>query len=1015
MKALLVASPKADAQPVEELLRSRGSDVIRVDPSEVVPGASTGCALAVLLASGDEDDFSALAAVCRALKTSTDGGPFVLALARRPAHLEVLCDEGADDFNAWPCDEDLLGTRLELLFRRVSQRSRDAVRTAVLADAVRQAERSEQRFRHLAESSTEILARLSPGGVRLYISPACRSVLGYEPDELLGSSIIDMLHPADVSKLLEARQALDAGASAAGAIIRLQRKDGEYAWLETISRPVRDPRTEAIEEIVTVSRDVTSSIYAEQDKISGEERFEMFAVHAPVGIFQADTEGRCLFINPRACEIVDMPPSQAAGHGWTKLFDAAELESFRNDCPATGAALSDRGRELRIRLSNGQVRWVVLNATEVRDRDGEVTGFLGTVLDVTREHRAREELVASEERFRAMVQDQTELVCRCRADGTLTFVNAAYCRTFGKRAEQLVGERYQPLIPEEEQAGIDEQLATMSPERPVVSTEHRVILPNGELRWLQWYDQGFFDERGNLVEILATGRDVTDRRQLQQELAEARDFLRDVIDAVPDPICVKDDAGRYMMANRAFCALLGRPREGVVGRTAAEIWPAPRSAEATQQAEQQGESEETITGADGSVRVLSEKRAVLTGREGKRVLVSVMRDVTERKRIEAQLVLSDRMVSLGTLAAGIAHEINNPLSYVIGNLSFVADALGELQREALPEGVRADELGQALAESLEGARRIGAIVRDMKVFSRSDTETLGPVDVPRVLETSMRMVRNALEHRARLVRAIGEVPVVMGNEARLGQVFVNLLTNALQSLPERDASENEVRVSARSERGEVIVEVRDNGQGVAKEALRHIFDPFFTTKAVGEGMGLGLSICQGIVAGLGGRIEVESEVGQGTVFRVIMPAVLTSPAPAADTSGSGTTSTRSTRQRILVIDDEPAIGAAVRRMLPEHDVHAVKSAKEALERLASGERYSAVLCDLIMPGMTGMDLFLELAAKAPEVSRRMGFLTGGAFTPAARNFLEGLPGRFLHKPFDAPSLRRFVERLAPTG
>src|SRR5262249_17794271 len=156
---------------------------------------------------------------------------------------------------------------------------------------------------HLAESSTEILARLSPGGVRLYISPACRTILGYEPDELLGSSIIEMLHPADVSKLLEARHVLDAGASAAGAIIRLQRKDGEYAWLETISRPVRDPRTEAIEEIVTVSRDVTSTIHAEQDKLVNEERFDMFSMHAPIGIFQADPEGRCLFINPRASEI----------------------------------------------------------------------------------------------------------------------------------------------------------------------------------------------------------------------------------------------------------------------------------------------------------------------------------------------------------------------------------------------------------------------------------------------------------------------------------------------------------------------------------------------------------------------------------------------------------------------------------------------------------------------------------------------------------------------------------------
>jgi signal transduction histidine kinase len=226
------------------------------------------------------------------------------------------------------------------------------------------------------------------------------------------------------------------------------------------------------------------------------------------------------------------------------------------------------------------------------------------------------------------------------------------------------------------------------------------------------------------------------------------------------------------------------------------------------------------------------------------------------------------MASVGTLAAGVAHEINNPLAYVSGNLSYLRDVL--LQERLTAEDVA--DMREAAAEALEGTGRVRAIVQDLRTFSRSDEERFGPVEVHPVLEGALRLVRNELQHRAQLVRELSPVPTIQGNAVRLGQVVVNLLVNALQAFPERSPAGNRIRLATRAaEPGWVSVEVEDNGIGMEPEVQQHIFDPFFTTKPVGVGTGLGLAICHTIVEAMGGRIEVHSTPGQGSTFRLLLP------------------------------------------------------------------------------------------------------------------------------------------------
>jgi len=319
---------------------------------------------------------------------------------------------------------------------------------------------------------------------------------------------------------------------------------------------------------------------------------------------------------------------------------------------------------------------------------------------------------------------------------------------------------------------------------------------------------------------------------------------------------------------------------------------------------------------------------------------------------------------------------------------------------------------EELHDARESAERIRNIVRDLKIFSRSGEDKTGVVDVQRVMESTLRMAWNEIRHRARLVKSYGKTPLVEASESRLGQVFLNLVVNAAQAIAEGRAENNEIRiVTSTDETGRVIVEIADTGPGMPADVLARLFTPFFTTKPVGVGTGLGLSICRRIVTGLGGSIDVKSKVGKGTVFRVSLPPAR--PGLSEDERPVALREIAAKRRgRVLVVDDEPMITKVVQRTLAaEHEVVTITSAEEALKRVNAGERFDVILCDLMMPQMTGMDLHAELLRVASDQAKRMVFLTGGAFTARARVFLDETPNQQVEKPFAALHLRMLINDL----
>jgi PAS domain S-box-containing protein len=390
--------------------------------------------------------------------------------------------------------------------------------------------------------------------------------------------------------------------------------------------------------------------------------------------------------------------------------------------------------------------------------------------------------------------------------------------------------------------------------------------------------------------------------------------------------------------------------------------------------------------------------------------IRVTRDITEEKRLQSQLMVSDRMASVGMLAASVAHEVSNPIFVILANLEF---AYKEVESLELQFGsLCTKKLRSAVTLAQEAAKRASQIVGDLRSFSRSTSEHQEAIDIHKVLDSACRMAQCEIHSRATLIKDYGKVPFVDSNESRLCQVFLNLLINAAQAIPEGRAHLNQIRLVTKVDASNrVVVEVHDTGSGMSEACKRQLFSPFFTTKPPMMGTGLGLAICLRIVSGLGGEMTVESELGVGSVFRV---ALLPSSRTSENVPLHHTFEQSERRGCILVIDDDELVGQAMFGALTDlHDVVVVNNAQEALTRINAGQRFDIIFCDMAMPTMTGMDFHQELARVAPGQAEKIIFLTGGAFTSKAQSFLDTVPNVWMEKPFGVALLRAVIaERLS---
>jgi PAS domain S-box-containing protein len=539
---------------------------------------------------------------------------------------------------------------------------------------------------------------------------------------------------------------------------------------------------------------------------------------------------------------------------------------------------------------------------------------------------------------------------------------------------------------------------------------------DGSLRWIQWNNTAQVGADGAVDYVIGTGIDLTEKVALARALDTSEARLREWIRRLPDAVFVHR-AGKIVFVNDALSSTLGWPSAvALIGASLDRIFASGELEALTLETNTLVEDGDThppreVRLVDTSARVVpTEVVSMRTLFEGEAAVLSVARDLTARRELTTRMFQVDRTMMLGTVAAGIGHEINNPLTFVIGNLELVKESLrGMLTSAAVPLVIRDQvaTLSVEVADALEGSLRIAAIVRDLKQLTRSSDDTTASVEVEPLLESLLKVAAHEIKHRAQIERVYGGVAPIRGAEARVAQVFLNLLLNAAQAIVPGDADRQRITLRTKVDGAWGIIEVSDSGCGMTEAVLPRIFEPFFTTKT-GEGTGLGLAITRQIVVSLGGTITAESTPGVGSTFRVRLPLAQAG-APRRSTTPSAAP-TASTRARILAVEDEQQLAIVLERLLlPEHDVVSVNSGRAALDILVSGAPPpDVVLCDIMMPAMTGIELYEEVSKQRPELARRFVFMTGGTFTRESAAFVKSVGLPIVDKPFDVATLRAAI-------
>ncbi|HEX3479300.1 MAG TPA: ATP-binding protein [Kofleriaceae bacterium] len=602
----------------------------------------------------------------------------------------------------------------------------------------------------------------------------------------------------------------------------------------------------------------------------------------------------------------------------------------------------------------------------------------------------------------------------------ILYVNRRAAEIIGRSPEELIGRLPWSMLREQDHPTVRAVI-----ERPVGAPPASLALvierPDGKAVPIELAATRIRTGIGELS--FGYFRDVSVEREAVAALRRSEARFRFLVEAAPDGVVILK-RGVIVFINPRAAHLLGlHGVEQALGRPIAAFQPPEDAALAGQRivamlrdGVEFPPSEYGVLGVPGRV---VEIKSIACEWDGEQAVLAFARDVTERNAIQRRLVESDRLAALGTLAAGVAHEINNPLTYAQLSADHVVLLL---QTSGLPDETLALLRGH-LDNIDHGIARIASITQSLRSFAKGDADAPGPVDLDLVFTRALKMVDNDLRHAARLVREVARLPPVVGNAARLEQVFVNVLINAIKALPPDPDRPHEIHVATESVGNRVTVTIRDTGCGIPAALRGRIFEPFFTTRDVGRGMGLGLSVSKTIVESLGGEIEVDSIENLGTTVRIHLPTHRAAhqarphaaePASAAAEVVPPAAVSASPRRRVLVVDDEALICRAIKQVLSEsHDVAVATNGTDALALVASS-RFDFILCDVMMPDMNGHELYRRVAAQHPGLERRFVFMTG-ALAPGVAQALEELPNPWLAKPFDVKEVLELIAASPGAG
>ena len=724
------------------------------------------------------------------------------------------------------------------------------------------------------------------------------------------------------------------------------------------------------------------------------ERYRRVVETASDAIVMVDRDRRIVFANPAAHELLGFGGDLVGAKGESAVPDEFREEVRRHeDLAFAGEPQSYEGIVSR---SDGDNRIVNVATAPLREL-GVVTGIVASLRDITAERRARDAVAQSESRYRNLFDSASDAIYTFDVHGAFTSVNDATCELTGRPRDAMLAHGSRRMLEPDDvpHVGAHFQQALKG---HAVRYACRIRRPDGLLRQLSVTNTPI--RRGEqIVGVLGVARDVTEarERELALERSEAR-YAR-LVESASDAIFTVDEEGRFTAVNRSLEHAVGRRRDSLIGASFADLVVEQDHAAAAHllretYAGERSRGSVRYLGMDGDIR----QGSVITSPilEGGCIVgaLGIMRDVTDEQRLAEQLLQQEKLAAVGQLVSGVAHELNNPLAGVM--------AFSQLML-ASPDPLD-EETRTGIETIYREAQRAAKIVSSLLTFARQQPAERSATQLNDIITDTLELRRYALRtaNVEVLLTLQPDLPITWADPFQLQQVVLNLIGNAEQALAIKPGAH---RICIRTSRqgARLVLAVQDNGPGIAPEQRDRIFNPFFTTKPVGQGTGLGLSISDGIIREHGGRIRVESTLGEGATFYVDLPHVtpptvaVSPPPPAPATSAAP--------RRMLVVDDEPAMRAVMSGFLRSigHDVSVAANANEARAHLASRE-YDVVLLDLRMADIAGETLYRELRERDARHARRVVFVTGDLQSEDAQRFLLESGRPVVGKPFQLDDL-----------
>jgi PAS domain S-box-containing protein len=833
-----------------------------------------------------------------------------------------------------------------------------------------------------------------------------------------------------------------------------QRKDGTTFLSQGYASSLRDVKGKLLG-YVSTNLDITDMRRAEQELRAAKENFQLLADLTHSWDYWIDNDGSWAYCSPSAVHITGYLAEEFLAEPLLlqRIIHPLDRPLFDQHCAELETHRTCQEVQLRIVHKDGSVRWIAHGCWPILDGHRRCRGRRGTNRDITAERTAALRVERDEATIRAIMESAASPIFCLDREYRYTCFNRAHAAVMKALygADITLGERFLGYMTVE----LDRGLAQVNVDRALSGEDFTDSKYSGEDHRTCCYFEiehaPVRDVDGSIIGVSVFARDVTESKRAWDAVSQAREFLSGVIDSLSAHICVLDQTGVIVETNRAWrefaAANPPAPSNAVEGSNYFAVCD-----------DVTGPERETAQAFVRGLRdVLADRQALFemeyachsptterwfVGRatrfvgEGNYIVV-VHTDITSQKKLLSQLSQAERLATMGMLAAGIAHEINNPLSYVLYNIQSTVEefvrfseilrhpdearsvARGSLSEEpSLATGVAEEPLWdyedtvRRLRDALAGAIQIKEIARSLGTFSRVETTEAVPTDLRQPILHAINMAHNEIKYRARMVTELARTPPILGSDGKLAQVFLNLLINAAHAIGTGDIERHEIRVRTWKTAIHVCAEVSDTGPGIPVACAARLFEPFFTTKAPGVGSGLGLSICKNIVDSFGGDISFASEPGHGARFLVRFPLLeeqeLSKMGSVRPPSGQAV----ALRGRVLVVDDDEGVLASLRHMLGrDHDVVTAVSGTDARAVLQADQTFDLLFVDLMMPHMSGMQLHDWLVVTYPNLAPRVIFITGGAFTLEARHYLAQVTNLRLEKPLDATNTRTLANEL----